>query len=139
MTAAAVASASGASVVLVPAAAEAARDYLIAPYKGGDPVAEFATEGADGRSADETAIGNLLDWSQHHDGEFVVYFVPGHDRGNVALCAAQAGVGRYLVTQDSASADSMHGTQLSAEEREHWRTQSAIRRGLEPHPWDEVA
>lgn len=51
-------------------------------------VACFTTDSVNGRTPDETAYGNLLDFSEYHDGEFTVRRLAGETFGK-----AQHGVG----------------------------------------------
>lgn len=94
-----------------------ARTYEIRRADGdhpGERVALFATEGVGGKSADETAIGNVIAVSEGDDGTFLLYYLPSgtltlRPSAGIALASAVDGIGRYEVDPDDASADSTYG------------------------------
>lgn len=55
----------------------------------------FTTGGVNGKSADDTAIGNLLDYTESHDGTFTLYYLPNGPSfvtGREVLARAMGGV-----------------------------------------------
>lgn len=71
-------------------------------------VDRFRTGPAGSRSADEVAIGHLVEHSRWHAGRFVLWFVDEQAGCAAALCDAEGGVGWFLVDQDACAADAMH-------------------------------
>lgn len=63
-------------------------DYEVVAATGPDPVLKFHTGSVNGKSPDDTAIGNLLDFSEYHDGVFAL-----RRRGGKTFCYAHGGVG----------------------------------------------
>lgn len=103
-----------AAPVLLPAVAvePAARCYVVADAAG-SVVDQFRTASTgDGRSSDENAVTNLIEWSQHHRGDFVLFYLPYGTEDTVTrvpLAEARAGVGNLLVDPDALAADSRYG------------------------------
>lgn len=67
----------------------------------------FRTAETAGRSADENAIGNLVEYSLHHDGLHLTLEYVEADC-STAIAEACSGEARPLVDPDSLAADAMH-------------------------------
>ena len=110
------------------------RTYTIRGGSGTEPVA-FAADPQAGRSADETAVGILADWSTQHPGVWALVFDPGPGASPVAIAGARSGVAYLFVPLDDVAADAMHSGPLG------WvRRNASVRRGLiEPTHWKGAA
>lgn len=61
-------------------------------------VTAFYTGGVNGKSAEDTAIGNLIDASEYTDGALHLYrgpLLPSWSNGIVLIASAEHGIGRF--------------------------------------------
>ncbi len=70
-----------------------------APF--GAPLVRFTTKGVNGKTADDTAIGNLADISDYHGGVFELYEWPCAPWANGQILLAIAERGCYEVVETS--------------------------------------
>lgn len=71
--------------------------FIIRNERGG-VIATFATGGVNGKTARDTAIGNLMDASEYIPGRLILSACPVYpwSNGSVPFAAATGGLGEYI-------------------------------------------